>query len=481
MTKMLNLNPNRALAELCKRSFFRFVQEFWEIIIPEEPIYNWHIPYLCNELQETVERVIKREDKLYDEIINIPPGTTKSTICTVMLPAWAWAKDPTLRIITGSYSASLATDHAVKSRDIIKSEKYKRLFPHVKIKKDQDNKTQYKTTNNGERYATSVGGTITGIHAHLIIIDDPLNPKQASSDTERSAANDWMDVTLSSRKVDKALTPTILVMQRLHELDPTGNWLGKKGKAIRHFKLPGRLTDKVRPIPEELSKNYVNNLLDPIRISDAVLKDNRIDLGEYGYAGQFDQDPAPSDGGVWKRWILPIDDYMLDNLLAENKIKNIGSDWDLAYTENQANSACAYVTSGIYEENMYITDLGFDWMEFPKLINYMKSKKPVHYIEAKASGKSAKQTLTKSGIAAKEVTMTGGDKVGRAHMATPFAERGSVFCRASILEHLYACEKQGILKFPNNENDDLQDALVQAIQRIFNKQTKVTGRYGQTR
>jgi len=87
------------------------------------------------------------------------------------------------------------------------------------------------------------------------------------------------------------------------------------------------------------------------------------------------------------------------------------------------------------------------------------------------SGKSAKQVLTKNGISAKEVQVTGGDKIARAHMATPYAERGSVFCRASILEFLYTCEKQGILKFPNNEHDDLQDALVQAIQRIFNKPT----------
>src|SRR5690606_28032391 len=126
-----------------------------------------------------------------------------------------------------------------------------------------------------------------------------------------------------------------------------------------------------------------DNLLDPIRISDSVLKDNRLDLGEYGYAGQFDQDPAPSDGGVWKRWIKPIDDYLLDQMLAEGKIKKIGSDWDLAYTEKETNSASAYVTSGEYDGNMYITDMGFDWLEFPKLMDYMKSKKPVHYIEAK--------------------------------------------------------------------------------------------------
>src|SRR5690606_9375662 len=140
------------------------------------PVWNWHIEYLCGRLQEYGMRVVRREPKLSDLIINIPPGTSKSTIATVMFPAWLWTADPTIRALTGSYSASLSTDHAVKSRDIIRSDKYAEYFPEIEIKRDQDNKTHYKNVKGGERYATSVGGTVTGFHAHIIIIDDPLNP-----------------------------------------------------------------------------------------------------------------------------------------------------------------------------------------------------------------------------------------------------------------------------------------------------------------
>ena len=147
---------NQIIAEQCRRDFFTFVKTFWHIIIPEDPIYNWHIEYLCKELQTIVERVKNREDKLYDLIINIPPGTSKSTIATVMLPAWAWVIDPSIRNLTASYSSSLSTDHAVKSRDIIKSDLFKNMFPDIEIKKDQDNKTHYKNNQGGERYATSV-------------------------------------------------------------------------------------------------------------------------------------------------------------------------------------------------------------------------------------------------------------------------------------------------------------------------------------
>ena len=439
------------------------MQEFWSVIIPDDPVYNWHIEYLCKELQTMVERVANREEKLYDLIINIPPGTSKSTIVTVMLPAWAWTIDPRIRALSASYSASLSTDHAVKSRDIIKSDKYKEYFPEISIKSDQDNKTHYKNNNGGERYATSVTGTVTGFHAHLIIVDDPLNPKGASSEADRTMANNFMDVTLSTRKVNKSVTPTILVMQRLHQKDCTGNWIDKEGKNIKHICLPGELSQDIKPI--ELIDKYNNGLLDTQRLTQSDLKGLKIDLGSYGYAGQIMQTPSPLGGGIWQKWIKPIDDKELDSLLPS--INKMGSDWDLAYTNKESNSASAFVTAGVFDNNMYIDSLGFDWMEFPKLIAYMKSKKAPHYIEAKASGKSAKQTLSNQGIPAIEVNITGGDKEARANMVTPYAESGVVYCRRSILDKLYYDSKQGILVFPNGEGDDLQDALVQSISRLL--------------
>lgn len=455
----LNLNISKAKAELCKRDFFYFLQEFWNVIIPETPVYNWHIPYLCKELQQVVEKVVNREAKDYDLIINIPPGTTKSTICTVMLPVWAWINDPSIRTLTASYSSSLSTDHSIKSRDIIRSDKFREYFPDIALKKDQDGKTHYKNTEGGERFATSVTGSITGFHAHLLIVDDPLNPKEAASDVERERANEFMDITLSTRKVNKSVTPTILVMQRLHQEDCTGNWLNKD-KAIKHICLPGEISKDVKPV--ELKESYIDGLLDVNRLNRNDLKELKTNLGSYGYAGQIMQTPTPLDGGIWQQWIKPIPDSEFPT-----ELKQLGSDWDLAYTEKETNSASAYVTAGMFDNKMYIDDIGWDWMEFPKLMAYMKSKKAPHYIEAKASGKSAKQTLTNQGIPAIEVKVDGGDKVARAMLATPFAESGMIYCRQSIINKLYNDDKQGILLFPNT-GDDLADALAQSIARLLN-------------
>jgi predicted phage terminase large subunit-like protein len=460
--KVLIPTLNELLAEKCRRDFFYFVQEFWEVVIPETPVYNWHIPYLCDELQEVAQKVFERQPKEYDLIINIPPGTTKSTIATVMFPVWCWINDPSIRSLTASYSASLSTDHSIRSRDIIRSEKFRSFFPNISLKSDQDGKTHYKNTEGGERYATSVTGTVTGFHAHIIIVDDPLNPKEASSELQRETANSFMDVTLSTRKVHKSVTPTILVMQRLHESDCTGNWIKKDGKKIKHICLPGEISDKVNP--PELKKKYINGLLDPVRLSRSDLTELKINLGSYGYSGQIGQTPTPQGGGIWKKWITPVPDELFPN-----KLESLGSDWDLAYTAKEENSASAYVTAGIYENKMYIDEIGFEWLEFPKLIHWMKTKKFPHYIEQKASGKSAKQTLTNQGIPAIEVPVEGGDKVARTMMATPYAEAGMVLCRQRIINKLYNDDRQGILNFPKAEHDDLNDALTQSINRLLAK------------
>jgi predicted phage terminase large subunit-like protein len=460
---MTNLiSSDKLKAEKCKRSFYYFVTTFFHVVIQEEPVFNWHIKYLCDILQAIIERVEKRLPKLYDLIINIPPGSSKSTIVTQMLPVWCWLRDPSIRAMTASYSSTLSTDHSVKSRDIIKSDLFRLYFPEIQIKSDQDNKAHYKNTKGGERLATSVTGTATGFHAHVIIVDDPLNPREAVSEVSRVTANSFMDTTLSTRKVDKKLTPTILVMQRLHQSDPTGNWLSKKEKRIKHICLPGELSKHVNP--PELKANYINGLLDPVRLSREDLKDLSIDLGSYGYAGQIGQTPAPETGGIWKNWFVPIPHEQIPRLLEDH-----GSDWDLAYTEKEKNSASAYCSAGKHENKMYITDIGFAWLEFPKLIPYMKTKPFPHYIEGKASGKSAKQVLTNQGIPAIEVDVVGGDKVARARMATPYAESGVIYILDSLHDKLLHAEKQGILLFPNNDNDDLQDAVVQSINRLLGR------------
>lgn len=327
----------------------------------------------------------------------------------------------------------------------------------------------FKTTANGEFYAFTVGGTLTSKHADILKIDDPLNPKQAVSEAELKSTNHFFDKTLPTRKVDKKVTLTALIMQRLSTADPTGHLLAKKGESIHHICLPGTVGPQVKP--EKYKDCYINGLLDPGRLGREALQELKIDLGTAGYAGQIQQLPAPDGGLIWKKWFIEVPDHEFPDI---SKASDVGTDWDLAYTKKETNAATAYVTSGKIKNRIYLFDIGWDWLEFPEMIKYMKRRPAPHYIEAKASGKSAKQTLVKQGIPAIEIPVKGGeDKIARAKMATPVAEAGMVYIRKSMADMVYNDEKQGILFFPNSPYKDLADALAQALQRQDTRGMKV--------
>lgn len=337
----------RLRAELCCRDFSFFVREFWHTIIPDPLIWNWHLDVLCWELQHVAERVFRRLPKLYDLLFNVPPGTSKSTIATIMFPAWCWARDASLRFITGSYDAALALEHADFSRDIIRSPRYQAYFPHVMLRSSKDAKGCYANCLRGIRYTTSVGGKgITGKHGHILIMDDPLNPKQAASDLELQTARDYMGRTFSSRKVDKSITPTILIMQRLSEKDPSQDMLDKAatdGKAVRHICLPGEIYDGSANVkPSCLALYYQNGELDSFRMGKAVLKEMMVDLGQYGYAGQVLQRPTPPKGGMFKTSKIEIVEPAPATEMEHLVIRY----WDKAATDAKDNPGSCF-TAGV--------------------------------------------------------------------------------------------------------------------------------------
>ena len=343
LVKKALAQPYQIEAERCRRSLFRFMQVFWSEVSPDIPRWNWHIPYLCAQLMNVAHGVGRMEPRKHDLIINIPPGTTKSITCSVMFPAWCWTNWPWMRFIAGSYSGALSLELAEKSRDILRSAKFKAHFPGLSLKLDKDTKSNFRITYpeydlygnvieqkfGGNRFSTSVGGSLTGFHGHINIIDDPLDPKRAASETELKAATDWMDQTLSTRKVDKQITATVLIMQRLAEADPTGHWLSKKKANVKHICLPGDCKvykDQVQP-PELKTYYSADGLLDPIRMPRPVLTEMEEDLGQYGYAGQVGQNPTPPSGGMFQPdRMIPVD-------APTSPLVKVVRYWDKAATE----------------------------------------------------------------------------------------------------------------------------------------------------
>lgn len=341
MSKAQRVAVDRFMARTCRESYYQFFLEFWSEVNAEKLKLNWHVKYLCDELQTMCERVFVDKPKEYDLINNCPPGTSKSSIFSVFLQPWAWTRMPSMRFITGSYAERLALDLSRKSRDVVLSDKYISYFPEITLREDQNTKGYFVNSRGGIRYSTGVGGSVIGMHAHMIIIDDPMDPQGALSDLILAEANTWMSETLSQRKIDKQVTPTALVMQRLHQDDPTGYWLDKGGR-IKHICLP---CDDGWPIlPVELAAKYrdADGLLDPVRFPAAQLQEEEKKLGPTGYAGQYGQQPTPRGGAMFK-----VDKFVKERILPSVWKRGPVRYWDKAATATGKGSWTVGVKMGM--------------------------------------------------------------------------------------------------------------------------------------
>jgi hypothetical protein len=162
------IDVNKVKASLARESFFEFFKMMWPQVAAEELSLNWHIELLCDELQALAERVFRGMEKINDLVVNVSPGTSKSSIASVMFPPWTWTRDRTMRHLCGSYSYPLALDLSRKSRDVVTSDLYKELFPEVQLRADQNTKGYFQTTEGGYRYSFGVNGSVTGFHGHFI-------------------------------------------------------------------------------------------------------------------------------------------------------------------------------------------------------------------------------------------------------------------------------------------------------------------------
>lgn len=295
------------LASLGRDSLYEFVREFWPWVSSQPPVWNWHIRVLCLEMQRMIERVIRGEPSPHDYVINVPMGTTKSTVVSEMLPPWAWTRQPALQFICGSHTSPIALDLARRSRNIVLSPTYQACYGE-KVQLESEAVTMIINTSGGFRLAVGTGHVL-GFHGHVILIDDPVDPESTNSVADREAAVKWMAESLSTRKVDKVVTPTVLVMQRLGLEDPSGLMLGqikdkRWGTPVKHLCLPAATTYNGQPTqikPEKFRHYYdESGLLDPIRLPQKIINEYTIRLGKLGAACQLYQDPFMPGGGLIK-------------------------------------------------------------------------------------------------------------------------------------------------------------------------------------
>jgi predicted phage terminase large subunit-like protein len=439
---------------------------------------NWHAEYICDILQAEFERILRKEKRDKDIIINVPFRSSKSVLTTIVFPVWCWTVDPSIKFITVSFSGTLSLEHARRSKDLILSVWFQRLYgSKVRLKADVQAASHYETLQTGMRKAVGTGGQITGSGADIIIVDDPQDPKKASSEIERQNTIDFYDHTLFSRLNDPDIGVRIIIQQRLHEQDLTGHLMDvKHGRPDdhQHICIPGELDLSVLS-PKSLEKYYKDGLFWPTRFSRKILDAFKKALGILQYAGQIGQRPVPPEGNLFKRkWFEILEPEMISRNPTEHPVHFFV---DTSYTEDETekNDPNGILTVFFKDNYIYVVNFTEIWLEFPDLIAFLKQYVIMEgytnhsgiFVEPKASGKSVVQQM-KVGTGLNVMEIEGeylrDDKVTRANGVSPIAQAKRIKLVKGPWNEKYLSQ---LTSFPKAQHDEAVDITVYACNYLI--------------
>jgi predicted phage terminase large subunit-like protein len=454
----MNSRPTIRHADAMHRTdFASFIGKCFHTLQPGRQFHmNWHIAATAYHLEQV------RLGKINRLIINMPPRSLKSIMSSVAFPAFVLGHDPTKRIIAVSYGADLAVKHSNDFRAILEAPFYQRLFPRTRISRVKNTEFEVTTTLSGGRMATSIDGTLTGRGGDLFLLDDPLKPIDALSDSKRERTNDWFNNTLLSRLDDKLAGAIILVMQRLH-LDDLCGTISRASNEWTLLNLPA-IAEHDETILIGPNKHHVRRegeALQPKREPQSVLETIRSQQGADTFAAQYQQNPTPPGGALIKRaWVCRY-----DRLPASDSSSLILQSWDTASKEGGENDFSVCTTWLIHQDKYYLIDVVRGRFNYPTLkaramwhARAFKANKIL--IEDTGVGSALVPEMQNAGFSAIAVRPER-DKLTRMSVESAKIEGGRFFLpnQATWLAEF----ESELFAFPNVHHDDQIDSISQAL------------------
>jgi predicted phage terminase large subunit-like protein len=496
-------------AQRLEGSLIDFVEAAWPTVDGSAYQSNWSIDAICHHLQAVTEGHISRL------LINVPPRSGKTLLASVCFPAWTWARRARsfrsgsgVKFLCGSYGHTLAMMNSNLTRRLILSPFYQGLWAsRFALSGDQNSKTQFDTNTGGSRIATSVGGALLGVGYSICIVDDPHNTGEIESEAERQTTLAWWSEISTTRMNDPKESAQIVVMQRLHEEDVSGQILSSESDDFVHLCIPMRydpgrhcVTVPVgaSDIPWEDPRTEDGELMWSERWGEAQVDALEAGLGPYLSSGRLQQSPQPKGGGIFKRdwWQLWQDP---NNYFPQCEF--VLASVDCAFTQKEENDPSAMTVWGVFldKENKRRVILMDAWrkhLEFSadrrllerrpneidgawrqrtqhawglmEWVEYTCRRFKVHrlLIEAKGPGQSAAQELShRFGISdfVVDAAPVKGDKVARALAVQANFANGMVYAPDRVWSEMVIMEME---VFPKGRYDDLTDSTTQAIRYL---------------
>lgn len=501
-------------AERARRSLAEFVKQSWPIIEPTTPlIWNWHLDVVCEHVRALFQDRLAKQNLL----LNVPPGSMKSTIVSVCLPAWIWIQPesqhpklgPSWRGLFAAGNTDVAMRDSLKCRDILDSDWYRSLFAQTwGFTRDQNAKGHYKNTATGFRRAMTAGQRITGSRGDALLIDDPNDAAEVYSKPSRDQIIRWYRDAFANRLTDLRTGKRLLIMQRLHDDDLAG-WLLKNEPDLWEVVIIRQ--EYERPTKKDPDYNRVTSigwsdprtepgvLFFPQRFDAVTLAAERLRLGSMGWSGQHQQRVAPAEGGIlkmryWRYWVPQLhplggqlDDYGHVIATLPGTFERTIDSWDFSF--GSKTSDASYVVgqtwsrkgSRAFLRRQYRKRCGFPEMVAACRVLNDWSHAEAIYVEKKANGPAVLDTLSGEipGMVAVEVDK---DKVARAHGSLPRLEAGNYHLPHPTLDEAFYEREDGTRAnwvdefreecrdFPNAGTDDQVDAFTQADAQLYHGQ-----------
>lgn len=453
------------IRERC-RTLSGFVREAWHVLEPSNPyIHGWHVEAICAHLEAISRGEINRL------LINVPPGTMKSLLSGVFWPAWEWGPcgRPATRIIGSSYSEDYAKRDNRRMRDLVSSEWYQALWGD-QVQLVRAGEMAFSNTATGFRQGIPFS-RLTGGRGDRVIIDDPHSVDGAESEAERGATIRTFRESVPTRLNNPAKSAIVVIMQRLHEQDVSGTILAL-GLGYEHLMLPMEFEPERRcrtSIGFEDPRTYDGELLFPERFSREVVERDKVPMGSYAVAGQFQQRPAPRTGGMFQRG-----DFEIVSALPAGPRRTVRA-WDFAATEVKKGKRPDWTVGlrmCLVGDTFYVEDVvRGQWKAavvettLANVASQDQTKVTIRLPEDPgAAGKADAATKIKllKGYSVKTVRPTG-DKATRARPASAQAEAGNVKLLRGAWNEAFLDE---VCTFPAGAHDDQVDAFADALNEL---------------
>lgn len=454
------------LTRAARKSLRAFIEPAWNVLEPGTPFQpNWHIDLIAEYLEAVTAGQITRL------LITLPPRYMKSLLVSVLWPTWEWIQAPTMRWVFVSHAESLAAKLAVDRRTLLRSRWYQtRWGATVRLATGQNEKLEFHNEQRGIMLATSIGSSLIGKGGNRIVVDDPHHPQQLDSATQREGTRDYVSEIVSTRLDDKQRGAIVAVMQRLHMRDVAALCIDL---GYEHLCLPAQAESRTTVTFPRSGRTVVREMGEPLwpsREDAAGLASQRATLGEHAFVAQYQQQPTPRGGLLFKReWWQYYD-------APPAAFDEVWQSWDLAFKDHANSDFVVGIVAGRVGTNIYVLDhfkarasFTVTCQAIQKMVaRYPNTQKVL--VEDAANGPAVIDSLKSSVSGIVGVTPEGG-KWARAEAISPTIEAGQVYLPNPVSDTGRRIPANAwvedfvdtLCAFPNGAHDDDVDALSQLL------------------